>query len=161
MLVERRVRVTAHLLLMSATRLEPALPRDGAAIRCLLEGASLPVEDLATSPIRMWLARDGTRVVGAAGLERHGDAALLRSLVVESSARDRGLGRRLVAALEDDARAEGITTLVLLTQTAKSFFEQLGYRVVDRASQPGAIQRSAEFVALCPTSAACMSKTLI
>jgi amino-acid N-acetyltransferase len=53
-----------------------------------------------------------------------------------------------------------VMQLVLLTQTAQSFFERLGYGVIDRALSPEAVRTSAEFRSLCPASAVCMTKTL-
>jgi hypothetical protein len=49
---------------------------------------------------------------------------------------------------------------VLLTQTAKRFFEHQGYRVIDRGEAPKDVQGSEEFRVLCPASATCMAKTL-
>ncbi len=44
------------------------------------------------------VARLDGRVVGAAGLERYADGALLRSGVVDASARGQGVGQRLTEA---------------------------------------------------------------
>jgi amino-acid N-acetyltransferase len=49
---------------------------------------------------------------------------------------------------------------VLLTETAKTFFEREGYSVIDRASAPEPVRTSAEFRTLCPQSATCLSKRL-
>ena len=66
----------------------------------------------------------------------------------------------IVQALEGAAREGAGGRLVLLTLTAKSFFERKGYRVVDRGSVPDDVQASEEFQFLCPASAICMAKTL-
>jgi N-acetylglutamate synthase-like GNAT family acetyltransferase len=47
------------------------------------------------------LYRDAIRIAGVFGLERLGDVARLRSLVVADAHLRRGLGMRLVAAAED------------------------------------------------------------
>jgi amino-acid N-acetyltransferase len=130
------------------------------AIRALLEQDALPASDLGSSRPQFLVACVGAERVGAAALEPHGAAALLRSLVVAPSWRGRGLGRQLVKALERQARAAGIGELVLLTQTAAAFFAQLGYGVIDRAQAPAAVQHSSEFRTLCPASAVCMRKVL-
>jgi amino-acid N-acetyltransferase len=133
------------------------------AIRSLLQAADLPTADLehgAASSVRFWVLRDGARVIGAVGLERFGSAGLLRSLVVDRSRRGEGLGIALVRTLERESAAAGIDQLVLLTQTARPFFERLGYVVIDRPSAPEAIRASTEFRALCPASATCMSRNL-
>ena len=62
--------------------------------------------------------------------------------------------------MERVARAAQISRLVLLTQTAADFFEHRGYRVIERSSAPEQMQGSAEFRSLCPSSAACMAKSL-
>lgn len=66
----------------------------------------------------------------------------------------------LIEDLERIARAAGITQLVLLTETAKQFFEHQGYSVLDRSDVPRDLQESEEFRSLCPASATCMAKTL-
>jgi len=139
----------------------PATPADGEAVQVLLQQASLPTQDLPDAThVRFWVAAGGDRILGAIGLERHDAAGLLRSLVVAPAHRRRGVGTELVATLEREARAAGIVQLVLLTQTARAFFERLGYEVIAREAAPGSIRTSAEFRALCPASAVCMTKLL-
>lgn len=137
-----------------------ARPSDLAEIRALLAAAGLPVADLDSGPLAFLVARDRGQLTGAIGLERYGATGLLRSLVVALSHRRRGIGEALVAALERDARASGIRSLVLLTQTAEAFFAERGYRVTDRNAVDRAVQECAEFRSLCPASATCMTKPL-
>ena len=118
---------------MSDVRIQLASAADGSSIRALLTAAALPTDDLEEAPSRFWVARDGRSVVGAIGLERYGDVGLLRSLVVSSAIRRRGVGRDLVSTVEQQALAAGVGLVVLLTQTAESFFKRLDYAVVDRA----------------------------
>jgi len=100
------------------------------------------------------------RVVGAVGLEIHGEDGLLRSLVVDPEVRGGGLGLRLVDALEAAAADRGLTNLYLLTTTAARFFPKLGYAVGLRAEVPAAVAGSREFQALCPDSAVMLRKRL-
>jgi amino-acid N-acetyltransferase len=132
------------------------------AVRSLLAEAGLPVEDLDRAPEpTFWVARDDAgRPIGAVGLERHGDVGLLRSLVVMPGRRRHGLGRTLVRTLEEHASATGVAQLVLLTETAETFFRRLGYAVIDRGTAPSAVAASAEFRTLCPSTAVCMTKRL-
>ena len=58
------------------------------------------------------------------------------------------------------ARRLGLNELVLLTQTAKAFFEQQGYHVIARQDASPAVRMSEEFRSLCPDSAVCMLKRL-
>jgi amino-acid N-acetyltransferase len=95
-----------------------------------------------------------------AGLERFGPVGLLRSLAVSTGARGRGLGRALVSAIEDEARSSGIADLYLLTTTADEFFSRLGYVRIARDETPVAIASTAQFSALCPSSAVVMRKSM-
>ncbi len=142
-------------------RIENASNEDLEAIRMLLADNGLPTADLARS--RPWLivAREGPDIVGAGGLETFGHTGLLRSIAVRSRLRGSGLGRALVNRLESRARGTGLSELVLLTETAKGFFENLGYRSIERSKAPQAVQDSEEFRSLCPQSASCLTKWLV
>ena len=85
---------------------------------------------------------------------------LLRSLAVSAEHRRCGLGIALTRALEENATRAGVTSLVLLTETARDFFEHRGYQVIDRAQAPDAVLMSSEFRTLCPQSAVCLTKRL-
>ena len=129
------------------------------AVDRLLAAASLPTEDLDAVDFADFLAAGSRETpAGVVGLEIGGGVALLRSLVVDPAARGTGLGQRLVAAAEEHARRRGVRTIFLLTTTAEGFFARLGYRGASREGAPEAIRRSREFSALCPASAAFMSK---
>lgn len=142
-------------------RVEPACPGDRPAILSLLQGAQLPTSDLgAATPVHLCVLRDDGRVDGVIGLERFGDASPLRSPVVDPAGRGARRGRRLVECLERGARAEGLRSLTLLTETAEAFFAHLGYARLARAAGPAPVQSSAEFAALCPASATTMQKIL-
>jgi len=62
-----------------------------------------------------FVADDGDRLVGCAGWRRHGDEAELKRMFTAKAARKRGLGRRMLAAIEDSARAAGCRRLILET----------------------------------------------
>ena len=135
---------------------------DLAAALTLLQGAGLPTEDLTSAPgLHLWVLCAEKSLVGVIGLERFDAGALLRSLAVEPAHQRRGLGRQLVARLEHDARADGVQQLVLLTETAEAFFRRLGYEAIDRRYVSEDLKQSAEFRALCPASAVCMTKSLV
>jgi N-acetylglutamate synthase-like GNAT family acetyltransferase len=144
------------------TVVELATTADRPIVRSLLAEAGLPAADLdGESAVTFWVVRgDGDRPIGAIGLERHGDVGLLRSLVVAPQRRRHGLARTLVRTLEEHARATGVAELVLLTETAESFFRRLGYGVIGRDGAPSAVAASAEFRTLCPATAVCMTKRL-
>jgi amino-acid N-acetyltransferase len=100
------------------------------------------------------------QVIGTGALQSFGSVALLRSIAVEPHLRGAGVGQSIVTELEHIARTNEIKQLILLTQTARSFFEAQGYAAIDRASAPPSVQESEEFRSLCPASALCMSKAL-
>ena len=137
-----------------------ALPTEHAAVRELLTASELPVQDLDTAAVAFLVADDNGVLAGVVGVQAFGDVGLLRSLAVRPEYRRTGIGDRLVAAAEHHAQARGLHRLVLLTQTAADFFTKRGYRPIERAQAPTAVQASAEFQSLCPASAACLSKQL-
>jgi len=141
-------------------QIEAALPADLEAVRGLLSAAGLPTSDLAVARPEFLVIRERDSLLGGGALQRFGTSALLRSVVVAEGHRSRGLGRQIVEALERRAAEQGVGQLILLTQTAADFFERGGYRFIERSSAPAAVQGSAEFRSLCPSTAVCMAKDL-
>lgn len=141
--------------------LRAATAEDMPAVRSLLERDGLPTSDLGTSDAEFIIAQDGAAVIAAGAVERIGQIGLLRSVVVAPDQRRSGTGMAIVAELERRARDANLTELVLLTESAQSFFEGRGYVVISRAGAPLEVQGSEEFRALCPDSAICMSKRLV
>jgi len=141
--------------------LAPARADDLAAVRALLADAALPTEGVEESfPHGYVVARQGAGVVGVAGLEVHGEAGLIRSVVVAPNHRGDHLGRRLVEDRVARARALGLGSVWLLTTTAAAWFRELGFRDAARANVPAALAHAREMVNICPASAACLSKKL-
>ena len=142
------------------THITRASAADLAAINALLTGNGLPVDGLADHVETAFVARNGERVVGAAGLELYPDGGLLRSVVVDPEFRDTGLGRKLVEAVTDLARVEHVPALYLLTTTAADYFPKLGFVTIARELVPAGVRQSVEFVSACPASASAMMKRL-
>jgi amino-acid N-acetyltransferase len=159
---ESRKRLLRLGIGIQAHDIELAGPSDHPIVRAMLSDARLPVEDLNSGgQVTFLIARSQGQPVGAIGLERYGNAGLLRSLVVAPDHRLLGLGHELVRALEQHARTLGIAYLVLLTETAETFFTRLGYSAIARDQAPAAVTHSAEFRALCPATAVCMTKACL
>jgi amino-acid N-acetyltransferase len=137
-----------------------ATDQDRASIHALLTRSGLPTADLDVARPVFVIAQEEADVLGVAALERFGATGLVRSVAVATHARNCGLGHELVRRLEEHARRAGVIDLVLLTQTATRFFEKEGYSVIPRARAPEPVHASAEFRALCPQSAICLSKRL-
>ena len=82
------------------------------------------------------VARDGARIVGFAIMRYGDDDAHLHLLAVDPDGRRRGLGRRLVAWLEEPALVAGIGSVFLEVREsnhgARAFYERLGYRELGR-----------------------------
>ncbi|MDH3410355.1 MAG: arsenic resistance N-acetyltransferase ArsN2, partial [Gammaproteobacteria bacterium] len=121
----------------------------------------LPSGDLTPAHMRNFLlALAGDDPLGMIGVEQFDNIGLLRSLVVDQSARGAGIGKQLVAALETRAAELGVNELWLLTIDADAYFARLGYVVANRDDAPDSIRATAEFSTLCPGDAVLMRKNL-
>lgn len=129
-------------------------------VEALLEQNDLPWQDVEDNPDCFYVAYDDEEPVGIGGIEPYGVHGLLRSVVVEESARGSGVGTALCDELEAVARSNGIETLYLLTTTAAAFFADRGYVEMARAEAPTPIQRTTQFEDRCPATATCMKKSL-
>ena len=127
-------------------------------MRELLSRARLPIEGLEEQfPTAFVLAERQGAIVGVAGLERYDDLGLLRSVVVAEQSRGSGVGRRLVRNRLDAATTAGIRRVFLLTTTAGSYFERLGFVPTERSKVPPPLALSVEFAHACAASATCLA----
>ncbi|MBC7982269.1 MAG: GNAT family N-acetyltransferase [Candidatus Obscuribacterales bacterium] len=93
-------------------RVEPAQSADLGDIYRLLKLANLPSDDLSEASLESFVVvRNENGVIGVIGLDPCGEVALLRSLVVAQDFRGRGLGARLIEAVEALARRLSIKSL--------------------------------------------------
>ncbi len=139
---------------------EPARPEDLDAALELLRRAALPEHGVAAAFRHYVVVRDAARLVGLAGLETHGEVALLRSVVVDAQYRGEGVGHALLSGVAALASGVGVKRLYLLTTTARAYFERAGFAECAREQAPPEIRASWEFKSGCPASAAFMSRTL-
>ena len=139
-----------------AVDVRPARPTDLASVQALLTAATLPLDGVPPDLAHFLVAVQDGRVVGAIGLEPYGEAALLRSAVVDPSLRGTGVGERLVHALLEVARTQGTRELVLLTTTAEAWFPRFGFSRIAREAAPASLHASEEFKGACPASAVTM-----
>ena len=63
-------------------------------------------------------------------------------------------------AAEKVARDHGSTELILLTETAETWFRRLGFVPIDRTAVPPEVAASVEFQTACSTSAVAMRRPL-
>ncbi|MBI2887755.1 MAG: GNAT family N-acetyltransferase [Chloroflexi bacterium] len=137
-----------------------ASPEEFQQVLALLERCGLPLAGLSDHRATILVARLGGRVVGSAALELYGAAAMLRSVAVEEPLRGRGLGERLARAALELARAHGIGSVYLLTETASNFFARFGFVPIPREQVAPAVQQSVEFQGACPETAQAMALRL-
>jgi N-acetylglutamate synthase-like GNAT family acetyltransferase len=79
---------------------------------------------------------NGEELVACAGLKMQGDVFLLECVAVKEELRGRGLGGKLVAALEEEAKKRGASKIWALARTP-AFFEKAGYRKVRAGESEG------------------------
>ena len=92
------------------------------------------------------------QIVGCAAVEiSWADLAELRSLAVSPDFGRRGVGRALVQAAIEDARAVGVRRLFALTYE-REFFERCGFSTTDRQDLPTKVWR---VCIACPRRTAC------
>ncbi len=126
----------------------------------LLNEFDLIYTDLNQANIQLFEFSDSDETIGFGGLEIVGSKALLRSVVVKKEFQGKGFGKIISNWIEQRAKEQQISTLYLLTTTARDFFEHQGYQVVDREDFPEPIKQTKQFSGLCPLTAHCMTKTL-
>ncbi|HEX6047349.1 MAG TPA: GNAT family N-acetyltransferase [Pyrinomonadaceae bacterium] len=128
----------------------------------LLSQVQLPHDGVAENLSAFLVARDeSARLIGAIGLERHGNTALLRSAAVSPEYQGGGVGSQLTKRLLERAKQDGVETVVLLTSTAREFFAQrFGFRETQRAVFDNDLSASSEWNLPRCSSAVCMSLDL-
>jgi amino-acid N-acetyltransferase len=134
---------------MGRISLRPACERDVDGIVSLINGYAAKAIMLFRTPesVRSTLhdfvvAVDHTGTVVACGALKEYSPSLaeVASVAVAEDAHGRGLGTRIVEAVERLARKRGIDELFALTLSPK-FFESAGYAIADRARYPEKIRR--------------------
>jgi len=95
----------------------------------------IATDDFAPPNGAFLVADDGERLIGCAGWRRHGDDAELKRMFTAKAARKRGLGRRMLTAVEESARAAGCRRLILETgdkqPEAIALYETAGYARIE------------------------------
>ena len=141
--------------------LRRAGPADLEAVETLLRDVKLPTDGVGDWVERFWVGEHAGTVVGVAGMERYGQAGLLRSVAVARDWQGSGIGRALVDRVLEESRAAGVQDVFLLTTTAEHYFRRLGFACVGRECVPDAMRASAEFTGAGPASAVVMRKALL
>lgn len=126
-------------------------------VRHLLHRVNLPVDGVAEHLDNFLVARDNQDLIGCIGLEIYGDYALLRSLAVAPESQKMGLGKDLTAKILHEAENANVREVVLLTNTAAKFFEQIfSFGPTARSLYDEVFAASPEWQLPCCTSAVCL-----
>jgi amino-acid N-acetyltransferase len=125
-------------------------------LRALLAENDLPNDDCAEQLQNIVGIFNAAELIAAGGLEPVAPYALLRSIVVRQGYRAQGLAKRITNHLLQQAQAQGVAAVYLLTETAQAYFEGMGFRAVERAEVPQSVQGTRQFESLCPQTASCM-----
>ena len=137
--------------------MQRATATDLPAVLELLEANQLPTAGVQDHLEHSRLEFAGDELIACAGLEIHGRAGLLRSVAVSEDHRSTGLGKKLVQAILEHAKAHHLSSISLLTETAQDYFPRFGFQITPRASLPESLHASSEFRGACPDSAIAMT----
>ena len=140
--------------------IRPATSSDYPQVCQLLESESLPTVDLPKELSHFFVRTEKEDIIGAIGIELYGGAALLRSMVVVPSFRNKGIASELIDELTLEVKKEHVHSLFLITNTAEAFFSRKGFRKIERADVDERVLQSQEFNGLCPASSAIMMKEI-
>jgi amino-acid N-acetyltransferase len=131
------------------------------AVIALLQGAKLPIADLPEELDEFLAIWENDQLIGVAGMEQYSEYALLRSVAVASSYRNKGIAGVLLKAMERRAASKQVKAIYLLTETAPMYFLNKGFETVNRDDVPEALKQSSEFNHVCPVSAIVMKKVIV
>ena len=138
-----------------------ATARDLGPVETALRESELPLDGLREQFGDGYaVAESNGTVIGAEGIEIYGNDGLLRSAVVVSDWRGKGVGDALTRDRIEWARKRGLRSLYLLTTTAGDYFPRFGFTRADRETAPDAVRRSKEFSEACPSTALFMTLRL-
>jgi len=102
----------------------------------------------ASSFDRFWVVEEGGRVGGCIGLAL-GDPAELKKLYLDAQLRGQGLGRQLIALVEETARAGGAGRIELWSDTrfttAHAVYERCGYTKTGRTRDLHDLSNTTEY----------------
>jgi N-acetylglutamate synthase-like GNAT family acetyltransferase len=134
--------MTAQLVII-----EKASPECLDGVLEILSRVNLPRDGVKEHFGGFLIARSGGgKILGCVGLERHGELGLLRSAAVLPEYQGQWIGNKLVQELLKRAASEGVTELVLLTTTAKEYFQnRFGFEEARRSGYEKRLANSPEW----------------
>jgi putative acetyltransferase len=150
---------------LRVTRLRHATDEDSAAVCALISAVyteypnchlvldeepdlRAPASSYAKKGGKFWVAEDDQGLLGTVGILPDGGDVLLMKLYVSRRARGTGLGKKLIALVEEEARARGAKRIHLWTdtrfETAHRVYEHLGYVKLPGRRALGDVSQSIE-----------------
>ncbi len=97
------------------------------AVIAVIVAEGMPAMELERWIEQFWVLDDGGTLLGCAGVENYGEAAVLRSVAVAQPLRGTGWGVRLVERSLEYAKGLGAKRCYLFTMTAEDFFPRFGF----------------------------------
>ena len=113
--------------------------RDLDRVREMLAGAAMMTDGIEWPAACYIIAYNGDEAIGVVGIEAKIDAALIRSLYVKPSMRQRGIGTALLAAARKAAHNRGARHLYLFSTNAGGYFERQGFMRAEVATVVAAL----------------------
>lgn len=136
--------------------LREAAADDWPGVERLLVEAALPTVGAREHLADFFVAGADAQLIGCVGLEYHRDVGLVRSLAVSAAWRGRGVARRLMIRLLRESRERGVKRWVLITTTARPWFERMGFALVERSAAPTEALDASALGTACPAAAQIM-----
>lgn len=125
-------------------------------VAAILEASNLITDDLDNHNIHFIIAYNESELIACVGLEIYENDALLRSFAVLEHYRNQKIGLQLIDFAKAFAHQKGVSSIHLLTNTAKLYFEKQGFVEKDRSFASEQIRCTKEFSTLCPASSTYM-----
>ena len=110
------------------TAIREAKDDDNLMICNLLRQHDLRPEGVLESGTKYWVAEEGVDLIGAIGLELGQASVLLRSAIVDSHRRGKGIGRQLTEYALDWARLGGYRKAYCFSTDAGGYWVTRGFR---------------------------------
>lgn len=126
------------------------------SFREAVKNAGLPHQDLNYQSQVLISYYQNDEMIGTGGLEVLDRFGLLRSVSVSPDHRSQNIGKQITSDILKNAQNSNLEGIYLLTETAKDYFQKLGFKEVSRDQVPEEIKSTTEFAAVCPASAAVM-----
>ena len=118
------------------------------AIEALLATENLPPQGIVDTLETFWVLDEMGTIVGSIGLELYDDVGFIRSVIVETSRRKKGLGERLVQVALAEALDRDLRRVFLFTMKAGHFFASFGFQECELEDFDPAVRASFQYKAM-------------